>query len=608
MGAKPVGIDINEQNFVAAFSLVVIKLDLKSVPSRKKKNLLLFNNAHPYSFTVALAVSAMAQMHLTLKTNIIDNSITFSFDPDTAYSLLKRFYTGHLLHNPTTRTEAELKTALTVQITPKGTALLFKFCQSMGIKRLEMPEVVKSNLNTMALYEFDRSSSTNRILYSKYSNHILLSLMLGPKPHVWSADAKPAPLLNLYEKSRAEYEIEWENHILFSKAEGSPGVECNVSPIYHRYFTNPESDAHIQYFESESGVQVVKNKCIYAAGEKVILPYAFTGKSFVQWLCDCSTVYSPSEAMEIGLLMLHYELIASANDPGSLTFQNDRNAYYTLDPLKKGVCKWEMFATSEASHSTFLTQDREDFMKMLMDPGIRYLFRKHLEKERCSENIDAYSQLQEYRGCKRKLTQLLKHLTSCADEQRKTRLQSAADRMIHKCLLMASQIYGRYFTLDLAYKLNIDYGLQLEIDLVMALLKQGSSKVARMPESGCAYLNTPIPTDMKFEFSEKTLQPERPHQQISKQVITAGDLEHGEPLIGVEKIDNATLDSERIPSDYSQSDLGEELREQVAAIVRICAVFDKISGSIFRLMEVDSLPKFLQSEEYAAAMESMTPK
>ena len=55
------------------------------------------------------------------------------------------------------------------------------------MEREEFPEVLLAHdFNTMELFNFDRDTRSDRILYSEYLLYLLFNLMMGPEPNVWT--------------------------------------------------------------------------------------------------------------------------------------------------------------------------------------------------------------------------------------------------------------------------------------------------------------------------------------------------------------------------------------------------------------------------------------
>lgn len=545
--------NMDEHNFTTIFSVLVISLDLRPSPQAGLRQV--FNKTHCYAFKAGDAIKHMANLHFEVDLRPTQSAHAYSFDPDTSLFLLKRFFAAHFLHHPSSRTETRLSVSSTLQITPKGVAIVTDFCKSLQIKACEMPQVARSSFNTMNLFRFDRALATNKILYSKHMNHILLSAMLGSSPNVWLAEALPQPVANVLES-----ELVADPNVQFG-ASKALALAVQVSPFHHRYFTNPESDAHIQYYERESGMRVFVEDSVDGAGLPDGKHYHFSGKVFVQWLCDCATVYSPQEAVEIGQLMVNYGVITPMGQ--STRFLNLRDALYTSDELNSQACQWG-FVLRDLSDESIITLsiscDSELFQKILADPGTRHLFKSHLEKEKCAENFDAYIQLRDFLRHERKLARLFRYYVEAQGTSHKTRLENATTALVEKCMALAADIYWRNFSTESNCNLNIDFEVQKEIDFAISQL--GVVALAQCDDTfdNEDYLQTPV----------------------------------------AERADmDKLLDQRPFAPKTTENGLSERVRHLASVNLTFC----KITNSIYRLMEVDLFPKFLQSREFALVAE-----
>lgn len=632
--------DISERNFIAIFAILIRQLHLKdsraeNKPQEKsylKKIEMFAKRPPPFSFEVSRAIGLMSDLKLDLKLKVshqVQGKIVYSVEPQTAYELLKKYFLCHLIHNPASRTAACLTSQnTTVQITPKGTALVQKFYRDVGLSLDQMPEVIKSNFNTMRLLEFRRSKATGRALYSECFNHVLTSEMFGPAPHVWSPSAKHEASTEMQTKKLQAHEpghapaLGINQHYLLTSSH-SFVVE---SPFYHRYFLNPESDCHVQYFESGSGVRVFRNRT--GLDSKTCIPYCFSGKAFVQWLMDCSTLYSVKEAMAIGQILLRHGLImlVSTRDAWD-RFVPERDALYTL--TSKATCQWKFCAdhhvklpnrswdgglensvmckvedvgrrnfdtdsdrtrsgsdtsvgsekwgsaaesqserqpeqvqsqrpdtwekASDASCRGGSEKSAEHSLKaLLLDPGLSHLFRKHLEKELCAENLDAYLQIDEFLQQKHQGKDLSDIFHNHPDACKREAVLKAARSLVRRRLLMALQLYGKYFSPDGPCTLNIGFDLQQQLDQVFEV----GSPAAALDDLR-NYMQTPVLE--KHMFSELE------------------DPGAGEPA---------------------------ELPRILEPLDKAHRVFRRIASSIYRLMETDSYVNFIRSLEYAQAIQT----
>lgn len=590
------GLEINEKNQIEIFSILILLLNLeeslhkqKSFPySFPKQNA--FSKQYPYSFEVRRAIELMQLLHWTLELNTVTSTISYSVKPDLAFALMKKFYAAHLLHYPISRTEEVLSESMTVQITPKGTATVYNFWKSMGLGPEKMPPVVRSSFNSVRLFSFDRSHPGNKVLYSEYLLYVLITHMMGPNPNIWSP-RKPPPLVKC---TSDEEQVNFSLSALsFSNVDFSRRLDDNlanlsVSPFHHKYFTNPESDAHIQYYESESGLRVFQNKVFKGEGKEVTVKFCFTGKSISQWLLDCTVLSCKAEALEIGNLLLKYGLLTPITLAASTgKFSAHKEAYYILSPRGGQACEWNSETlTTQSFGSIDLKPDfplEEDTTKevslkaVLLDPGMRYLFKLHMEKERCSENLTAYIRLAEFAKLKSQLSQLLKIHSGLPDGDKKGRLANIIENQACICYSLAFHLYQTYLSLESMYDLNIGYGLRQEVTLVM--------KQARGPE----FLDSPLVELPVVDYMETADSESAIHFKEEMPCLVKPITEY--PSSSAIELQAVVNNSSKIL-----------LAEIISALSRIYGVFGKIAFSIYRLMEVDSYPKFVRSEEYLYAV------
>lgn len=554
---------INERQLLDMFAVLVIHLDLAD-NAKPKLRFSPFAKLYPYSFDVDDAVKHMANLTLNIEL-LVSTTVSYSIVPDLALSLLHKYFAAHLLHDPSTRTTSKLAQHVVVQVTPKGTAVVYNFCKRIGMRRDNMPKVVQSEFNSMRLFQFDRSSNTNKVLYSEYLIHILVGKMMGRKPNMWLANAKAEPVKIVMD---AQPDHMFDSSLMFKEA--THQCSAKSSPFHHKYFTNPESDSHIQYYESESGLRLIYDGEIETSEAPATTGYFFSGKVLVQWLLDCTTLHSTEEAMEMGQLMIRYGLVAPVEEQ-DISFSRDRSSFYYLRKAAEQSCCWNKDDSGSSSISLPRVKSRkadeseEKLLALILDPGMRYLFKLHLEKEKCAENIDAYLQLTEFVKLREQLAHLLRHHECAEEESRKEKLARAIDKVVNSNYSMAFHIYATYLSSDSPYDLNIDFGLRQEIGDVMS----------RVPGP---YSSTEESYDADYDNAEYAKTP---------------------VLESFADEDERTLD----PGKHADSG-GEDANVSGTArsLFRIYRVFDKVARSIYRLMEADSYAKFIQSDEYMYAM------
>lgn len=580
------GPEINEKNQIEIFSMLIYSLNLEVLPKQKG----LFAKVYPFSFEVSRAIECMQLLELAIElTTTVTSTISYSVKHDLAFALLKKFFAAHYLHCPSSRTESVLTESMVVQVTPKGTAVVYEFGRSMGFKAEKMPPLVKSLFSSMQLFAFDRSYSRNRnkVLYSGYLLHILLTQMMGPAPNVWSLTQNPPIVETLFSDDKLNFTLSTlslatQETILELKPRNLLPKQA-VSPFHHKYFTNPELDSHVQYYESNLGIRVYHNRAFKTGKREIVVEYCFTGKSIVQWLMDCTMLSSEAEALEIGYLLMKYELLVPITQAAaSGKFFAHKEAFYVLSSKGEQACQWNsdrVLITLTLGSMEDLNTDlvgEEDSKKpslktVISDPGMRYLFKLHMDKERCLENLDAYIELMEFAKLKSQLSYLLKVHARVELAPKKKRLANIIENQAGLCYSMAYHLYLTYLSLESLYDLNIGFGLRQEIKLVMR--QMGSAKLSdcplRLETPLVDYMKTPN-CDQQFDLGEAATSPVSQLTELEEQTLTT--------------------DPEKML-----------VADMVTALSEIYKVFAKIASSIYRLMEVDSYPKFMRSEAYLYA-------
>lgn len=536
-----------DKNIGDIFAILIILLKLQ--PASKKR---LFFKDTPFSFEVLRAVEIFKHLELTIELGAVTTTVTYGAGPQLARGLLNKFYEAHLLHDPHSRTEISL--GMSAQVTPKGTALVYNFCLKTGMPRDDMPAVVKSAFNSMTLFSFERLLLTNRVFYLRYLLHVLLSKLMGPAPNLWSPKLKPPLVQNKFEEASLDF--------VFADLSLTPDSfdlpetlrHLTESPFHHKYFTNPESDAFIQYYESESGVRVSQT------GAKITV----TGKSIVQWLMDCSAVLSQSEAMELGQLMLRLGLVVGLDDVTG-GFSNDRSARYELTETGKAACQWDKGSGAQISSDfgevDVTRPDLDDsicLLKILQDPGMRYLFRTFVEKQQCAENVDAYVQLLKFFQLRKQLQKLLRMHSRTEEPEKRARLSRVIESHSNTTYSMAFHLYSVYLCFESQCDVNIDFALQKEVYEVMMGIENKDSPYPKTPVMELCTYHTP----------------------------------------------NMADDEHDITSVFSVRAEAEQrsLHDTIRAIDRMHAVFGKVNKSIQRMMEADQYPKFIESADYQYAV------
>ncbi|CCF55751.1 hypothetical protein KAFR_0A03160 [Kazachstania africana CBS 2517] len=533
------------EDLKSVFSVLIICLDLKA-HSDTKTLFNAFTKYHPFSFTIQSAIEIMKHLEIKVDMNTTCINVSYNIKKSLALHLLQLFMDAKLLHTPADRTRGEAKEKVILQPTPKGVAILQKYARDIGLKK--MPSILLSSLNSNKLFVFERSSLTDSIVHSDYLIHILFINLMGPSPNVWSpsnSDDKLPTLSQLLEYSNDTFTFENMNYAGMSGFVGksddadiesswSDQIDENIlhekdrkSPLAHKFFTNPDSDSHVQYYVSDRGVRLFKSKVF--GQNKTIVDYCFTTKALWQWLMDCTDIMYPKEAVSMAALLLKLGLIIPILLPPSNNskkkFQISRSSYYTLSKTAHEIVQWNIQESSRTSNTDYLKKTvqtpRENYIDIefassgnivvtdekrslnhnlevtddylshadsqfkdlddiLRDPGMRYLFRRYLEKDFCAENLDVYIEIKKFL---KRMTLLKKIIESRNNKSAKKNtlelgfsdynnhvaatIDSALIKQANECLEMAYHIYSSYIMIGAPYQLNIDHNLRESITAIM---------------------------------------------------------------------------------------------------------------------------------------------
>lgn len=679
------------------FSVLLVCLELTEAPKENSRRLFApFTKCFPFSFSFQEAVSKMNDLKLHVDMNATTMTISYAIKSDLAYSLLKTFMDAKLLHTPADRTRDEPKERVLLQPTPKGVAILRKYVRHVGLKSI--PPILKSNLNSMELFTFERSSVTDSIIHSDYFIHLLFIKLMGSHPNVWSptsvGDKLPA-LSTLIECSDDTFTFENLecnfNEVLPSSSVVVPRDtdvssdlnnqelhdEGRQSPLAHKYFTNPDSDAHVQYYVSGTGLRLSKAKPF--GKHKTTIDYCFTTKALWQWLMDCTDIMHPKEAVSIASLFLKHGLMVpillSPSENTKKKFHVNKQSYYTLSKTGRDIVQWNSESSvknsihdssglkiempkrsvisttfaltgsyiigdetksldqtstsdSEETYSNFNQQAVLDLNEILRDPGMRYLFRTHLEKEFCVENLDVYIEIKKFLKRMTVLKELIesRNITKCnrmklrsqrpSESNISNTINSALIKQANECLAIAYHIYSSYIVIGAPCQLNIDHDLRESINKVML---HPQSPLSNLFPGAISVLENELNLDAG-KISSNTASTSVPHITLKQPTAIAySDLKLPQPLrystsrgpkpkpldLGGKSSNAPTCSSEFFQIPPTPTD--EVVSNTLKVLRQLFPLLDTVAKRMYRLMKMDSMPKFANSEAYeeAAALMSL---
>ncbi|CCE64810.1 hypothetical protein TPHA_0I03090 [Tetrapisispora phaffii CBS 4417] len=647
---------IYTNNIKNVYSIFLISLQLKSKESRSGTFLNSFSKQSCYfSFSVADAIKTMKNMELKVEMNKTSISISYAIKNELAHHLLKIFMEAKLLHAPVDRTRNEPKEKTPLQPTPKGVAILYQYTRSIGLK--EIPPIIFSELNSNQLFCFERNSVTDSIIRSDYLIYLLFMRIMGSRPNIWSpskpSDRLPS-LFKLLEYSTDSFSFESIDYDPISGFQSTQNSQTSIinqsiqlqdidltnedreSPLAHRFFTNPDSDSHIQYYVSDVGVRLFKDKVF----DKDIEPidYTFTTKALWQWLMDCTDILYPKEASYIVVLFAKKGLIEPIIKPdqklSSKKVMINKTTYFKLTPLGWSVVKWNLSNTKTRSHSipysdnnnvnfsknmesgsySFNTDTESlshsisssikthgsselkniEFNDIIADPGMRFLFRQFLQEDICVENLDAYLEILKFLKKMRNLNKMLKSKASTSANRKLSNIQNnitdAMDTALSKhaseCLEMSYQIYSTFIIECAPYQLNIDHNLRESISKVI-LHTDNTDELTTKTTNGT--------TNDNSDLQIKNFQINLPEEKLtsSPDILTNSSKTNIEENISNIESDNSDGQS-----------YNDTLSPAVNLLLIILPLFIKLKDNLRLLMKNDSLPKFKNSKLFSEFLQT----
>lgn len=629
---------------------------------------------YAFGFSIDEAIEVLKDLHLDIKMNSTSVHISYAMKAELGLQLLNTFMEAKLLHTPADKTRSHPKDRICLQPTPKGVAVVCNYAKKMAIK--ELPPILKSDFNSMRLFEFERNPSDDSIIHSEYFISLLFAKIMGPRPNIWSPknsfDRLPK-LSKLLEPRNYEaftfesirlndvkddinsvtgiHDLSESKSSLQSTAideEEEMENENRTSPFAHRYFSNPDSDAHIQYYVSDFGIRLFQEKFVDEIGRKV--DSCFSTKALWQWLMECSDIMYPKEAVFVASLFLKYGLIIPVHPPSRSKcrrkFIISKKSVFTLTNSGWDTIRWipddvykrkfsEENSTSLNSSSSFKqsfdkstshlnsvvsfqsvcdTKAEGNFIsaiealslkEVLADPGIRYLFRAHLSKDLCAENLDVYvditkfmrkmsvlKKLMDSRDCSDQMQQEALKWQSSKNSKLKETLRTALLKQTNECLSLAYNIYSSYIASGSPHQLNIDHKVREQVTKVIIhphspLTTKFGSQIECL-ESTC---NSELP------LAEKKTTGVSSTEKLSSKIYC-------ERQFGVDKfanVDNSFASS--LNPNVSTEDFSDcpSMMRTTSMLHELYILFETIRDKTYVMMKNDSLPKFLASDEYKEA-------
>jgi GTPase-activating protein SST2 len=299
---------------------------------------------------------------------VTTTTTTFSMAKEMARSVCQRFVDARLIESAESKAQTTFVPKGAVwQMTPKGIAILARFCSRNGIVARHIEPLIKRSL--MQIVALERDPDTDRLNQDKTMIEIIFRRFIG---------------------------------------QDGPNLKSTTSLS--------DSDSVTDYATGLVGVKMARERRVI---EKTVTN-TFTGKAASDWLLDCCTTIDRRETYEMAELFVKHQLIApviedrnyTRANPMSTYFQPTKYAIYTVTEKGQGVCGWHGRPPSISSEDSRENKDKNRVPKdsnvsrlhaIIQDATLRLLFREFLGKSLCEENLRFYLDVHEFTASYRHL-------------------------------------------------------------------------------------------------------------------------------------------------------------------------------------------------------------
>jgi len=301
---------------------------------------------------------------------VTTTTTTFSMAKEMARSVCQRFVDARMIESAESKTNTVFVSKGGVwQLTPKGIAILQRFCGRNGINARHIEPLLKRN--PMQIVALERDATTDKLVQDRAIVEVIFRRFMG--------------------------------------AEG-PNLKSSTSLS--------DSDSVSEYATGLVGVKMAKERRVL---DKTV-NNTFTGKAASDWLLDCCTTIDRRETYEITELFVKWQLIQPIVEdrayvrmnPMATYFQPTKYAIYTITERGQRVCGWIARPPSVDSEDSRDTKDKSRLIRdsnvsrlnvILQDAALRLLFREFLRQSLCEENLQFYFDVHDFTTNFRQLDQ-----------------------------------------------------------------------------------------------------------------------------------------------------------------------------------------------------------
>ncbi|KAG5359145.1 Protein SST2 [Yarrowia sp. C11] len=527
------------RSFLSLFSTFLLSLKLSK--SGLKVGFLI-SKSYPFAFSMEDGVKVLTTLELDPGSRAV--SIKCHISESRAKSLLAQFMVARLIHCPEDRTRDSPAPNVPLQPTAKGLYVLSQHLQANPVPASQQKNVsalLSSNYNTMTCVTLVRDSN-DVISTSKYLTLLLFQRLAGKTPNLYSAND-----IGDLEDGRQ-------------------------SPYHHRYFTHPDSEAVTQYYVSSVGVRLLETTRDCDSKNPV---FYFSGKAAWQWIMECCEVVKGLEIIDILQEFTTAGFIERLNpesreygdtDSDSISSQKfvcSKAAKYCFTVSGMSVAGW----TSNLP-ATPLSSGFPKFVKSRILHGIEVTKEELVELQEIDQATNTTLDAATGRPVE----------VPKDDSDTESKRESREERILgykHENPSLATILQDPGLTLLFRDYLESSHCVENHTvyvsthEVICAFFELTQQHKKRTPESLASLL------DLIYSTYDSYLSPQAPKE------FNMTSTWRDELCLLTGKLRTV-----------------ETVSESLLVVTEIVRVFDVIKTHAFRIMEIDSLPKFLECREY----------
>ena len=360
------------KDFQDLFSTLIISLPLEAHRVRFTKIVNTFTSEEAIQNLASLKFSQSHRMPDPKDPSRIvttTTTTTFSMAREMARSTCQRFLDARFIEPVDGRPNQPftLKGGLW-QLTPKGIAVLHRFCTRNGISSRHIDALLKKD--QMHLVILERDFTTDKLSQDRGTIEVIFRRFIGTE---------------------------------------GPNIKASAQAA--------DTESLSDYSTGVVGVKMAKDRQIF----KKSVSHSFTGKAASDWLLDCCSTIDRNETVRICEMFVKQGLmwpvvedkLFEQQHPECSVFQPSRQAIYGLTEHGQRVCGWISRTSNDSEDSREPRRENRSkdsntnkLIAILAEPPLRLLFREFLRQSLCEENLSFYIDVREFMIDYKKLDQV----------------------------------------------------------------------------------------------------------------------------------------------------------------------------------------------------------